>query len=122
MGRNQRPKEGQLRRPSFILLATLAAFSVVGSASAYEVGTDRPGSDIRNFEIGAKLMNYIDPCVRACGGDSRCKAWTVVRPGVQGPNARCWLKHAVPRPVRNNCCTSGIYDRNPGTPPTTDPK
>jgi hypothetical protein len=31
-----------------------------------------------------------------------------VQPGVQGPNARCWLKNSVPPPVASNCCVSGV--------------
>src|SRR5215210_1402600 len=78
-------------------LSVFATAGLVGSASAvYQSNTDRPGGDYRNFEIGKKLMNYIDPCSRACSSDSRCQAWTLVRPGVQGPNARCWLKSVVP--------------------------
>src|SRR5207237_8212495 len=31
----------------------------------------------------------------------QCRAWTYVKPGVQGNLARCWLKNQVPNPVRN---------------------
>jgi hypothetical protein len=55
-------------------VSAFAASGLVGSAQAYESNTDRPGGDYRNFEIGAKLMNYIDPCERACSSDSRCVA------------------------------------------------
>jgi hypothetical protein len=35
-------------------------------------------------------------CRDACAKDPKCKAYTWVKPGVQGPTARCWLKHSVP--------------------------
>jgi hypothetical protein len=39
--------------------------------------------------------------------DPQCAAFTYVNPGVQGPNARCWLKNQVPPPVAAACCVSG---------------
>ncbi len=77
-----------------------------GAPPAMEAGTNRPGSDYRSFEI---VGNAPAVCQRACFDDHpRCKAWTVVRPGVQGPQARCWLKDAVPEAVEDPCCISGV--------------
>ena len=67
------------------------------------VGIDRPGRDYRNFPVGSA-----NECHKACMAEAQCKAWTYVKPGIQGPSARCWLKHSVPGPVRNTCCTSGV--------------
>ncbi|WP_206057336.1 PAN domain-containing protein [Nitratireductor sp. XY-223] len=69
-----------------------------------EQGIDRPGQDYRNFE-----QAYADPniCWAACTDESRCRAWTWVRPGVQGPRSVCWLKHSVPPARRSDCCVSG---------------
>ncbi len=55
-------------------------------------------------------MHNPDPnrCKAACDGESRGRAWTYVKPGVQGPEARCWLKHRVPGANRGNCCVSGV--------------
>lgn len=47
-------------------------------------------------------------CLQACEEEERCKAWTYVKPGHQGRNARCWLKHRVPNPRPADCCTSGV--------------
>jgi hypothetical protein len=68
-----------------------------------EAETDRPGNDYRDFELGD------DPqaCARACEDDPDCRAFSFVRPGVQGPEARCWLKDAVPAPQPAACCVSG---------------
>jgi len=33
-----------------------------------------------------------------------------VKPHIQGPNARCWLKHVVPTPITASCCHSGVIN------------
>lgn len=56
--------------------------------------------------------------------EGQCVAWTYVNPGVQGPQARCWLKSAVPAPRPSTCCVSGIKSGpavGPVTPPVTPP-
>lgn len=65
-------------------------------------GFDLPGSDYVNFNASSAFV-----CRNTCGGDSRCQAWTWVKPGIQGPTGRCWLKHRLPSLVKNNCCNSG---------------
>jgi len=79
-----------------------------------EVNTDRPGLDYRSFDLPAADPNL---CRNACAGEANCKAFTYVRLGVQGPNARCWLKSSVPNPVSSNCCVSGVKT----TPPIVEP-
>ncbi len=70
-----------------------------------EVDTDRPGSDYKDFALSSA-----DPqlCLNACAGEGVCKAWTYTKPGIQGTKAHCWLKNAVPPPVNNTCCVSGV--------------
>ncbi len=70
-----------------------------------EPNFDRPGMDFKNFDAASD-----DPwlCESACNNDGRCKSWTYVKPGVQGPKARCWLKDGIPPLRSNSCCTSGI--------------
>jgi hypothetical protein len=65
-------------------------------------GFDMPGSDYANFAASSPFT-----CRNSCGGDTRCQAWAWVKPGVQGPNAQCWLKDRVPKMVKNDCCSSG---------------
>jgi len=65
-------------------------------------GFNLPGSDYTNFSASSAFV-----CRNSCGGDSRCQAWTWVKPGIQGPSGRCWLKDRVPTLVRDNCCNSG---------------
>ena len=69
-----------------------------------QVATNLPGMDYRSFELPGA-----DPaaCQKACEDEAQCRAWTYVRPGVQGPSARCWLKSDVPPTVKDDCCVSG---------------
>jgi len=73
-------------------------------ASAGDPGIDRPGQDYKDFDLSAA-----DPkmCLDACLAEAECKAWTYVKPGVQGDKARCWLKNGVPDQVKDDCCVSG---------------
>jgi TolB-like protein len=69
-----------------------------------EYSVDRLGFDYRSFELSDE-----DPkiCQSSCSVDPQCKAWTYVKPGIQGNLARCWLKDKVPQPRANDCCISG---------------
>jgi hypothetical protein len=82
-----------------------------------EKDTDRPGANLRSFDL-----NRPDPqiCAGACEKDTQCRAYTYVRPGVQGPKARCWLKSGAPKPVPNRCCVSGVKATK--TAPAVDQK
>jgi hypothetical protein len=60
-----------------------------------------PGQDYTNFDAFS-----IPICRDSCGGDLKCQAFTWVRPGIQGPDGRCWLKSGVPPQRRNTCCFS----------------
>jgi hypothetical protein len=91
-----------------------------GSAGM-ELDVDRPGSDFNNFELTSPNP---DLCRDSCASDGRCQAYTYVRPGLQGPNARCWLKSTVPPAVPNTCCVSGVkaYAQSvPSSPPPPVP-
>jgi outer membrane protein OmpA-like peptidoglycan-associated protein len=68
---------------------------------------DLPGGDLKPEPI---LLQQADPalCRQACEAEGQCKAYTYVKPGVQGPAAACWLKSSVPPPVTNACCISGV--------------
>ncbi len=94
-----------------VLLALLHA--AMSQAQAMEWGVDRPGHDYRSFNLAAPNPNL---CESQCTAEGQCVAWTYVNPGVQGPQARCWLKSAAPGPVRNNCCVSGVKQAAAPTP------
>jgi LGFP repeat/PAN domain len=68
-------------------------------------GADRPGSNISDFNLPAANPSM---CQQSCADNSACRSWTYVNPGVQGPQARCWLKNATPIEQPSGCCTSGI--------------
>jgi hypothetical protein len=81
-----------------------------------EQNTDRPGSDYSFFDVsnGGPMV-----CFNACMADGNCQAFTLVRPSVQAPEARCFLKHSVSPAVANACCVSGVRTsrvRQPGRP------
>ena len=86
-------------------LAHLPVASAGGGGMSVEPGVDRMGSDFRDFDLAAANPEL---CRAACAKDQRCVAYTYVKPGVQGPSARCWLKSAVPAPQPADCCVSGV--------------
>ncbi|HEY7370897.1 MAG TPA: PAN domain-containing protein [Polyangia bacterium] len=75
------------------------------AAGQWEPRTDRPGHDLRGFDLREPRPEL---CREACWRDPQCRAFTYVRPGVQGPTARCWLKNPVPPARINDCCLSGV--------------
>jgi PAN domain len=97
----------QLRGCFLAAVVTLSAVAVILlslPASAVD-GFDLPGSDYANFSASSAFV-----CRNTCGGDSKCQAWTWVKPGFQGPTGRCYLKDKLPTLVRNNCCNSGARE------------
>ena len=74
------------------------------SAGGIEIDTDRPGNDMHGFNVAQANPAM---CQTSCTNDAQCVAWTYVKPGIQGPAPRCYLKNAVPAPTRNTCCVSG---------------
>jgi len=78
---------------------------VVGvPGAALEPNVNRPGADYRSLDLGAPRP---EDCQAACMADQACVAFTYVNPGLQGPNARCWLKNQVTPPMADGCCVSG---------------
>lgn len=88
-----------------LILAVLVA--TASSATAQGVkGFNMPGGDYDNFEAHSPQV-----CQNTCAGEPHCKGWTWVKPGVQGPKARCWLKSSVPTELTPDAnCTSGQID------------
>lgn len=72
--------------------------------SEREHDKDRLGGGYTGFDVNT---DHIEDCETACKGDAKCVAWTYVKPGIQGPHARCWLKSVVPAISDNPCCVSG---------------
>jgi hypothetical protein len=67
-----------------------------------------PGGDYKNFVL--KPGETCEKCIEECLKDPNCKAYTYVKPGVQGPEARCWLKSSVSNQVNDANCISGIKE------------
>lgn len=86
-----------MRSVAFAILMALFA----GPVFAVK-GVDLPGHDYANFPAPSAYV-----CRTSCGGESRCQAYSWVRPGVQGPEGRCWLKSSLPAIVKNPCCDAG---------------
>jgi hypothetical protein len=79
----------------------------IAQGTTTEYGTDRPGSDLYSFDMARPEPK---DCQAVCLLDQTCRAWTFVRPGVQGPRARCWLKSQAPAPKDAVCCVSGVKE------------
>ncbi len=69
-----------------------------------EMSFDRPGGDYR--EAFLPRADY-KLCRAACDLDPRCQAYTYAPPGLQGQNARCYLKDQRPNPVLQGSMISG---------------
>src|SRR4029077_14418879 len=79
-----------------ILVSAIILTMFSGFAFAVD-GTNLPGRDYANFPAPSAFV-----CRSSCGGESRCQAYTFVKPGIQGPTGHCWLKSSLPaieRPV-----------------------
>ena len=90
-----------------IVLLCLALTTPPVSGAEVESGIDRPGNDYKRIEMAPSITRF-GQCQAACASDPKCKAWTFVKSGVQGPKAQCYLKSSVPNAFGNNCCTSGV--------------
>ncbi len=82
---------------------------IASANNGTEMGMDRLGSDMYGFDLA-----QAEPaaCQASCGYNAQCVAWTYVKPGVKGPAPRCYLKNAAPNPTPNDCCVSGLANRN----------
>ena len=91
----------------FLLTLTLSSLlaAPAWAGTTREENVDRSGRDYRRFNPPAANP---DLCRRACEEEDRCRAYTYVRPGVQGPQAVCYLKDRLPvAELDKPCCVSG---------------
>jgi hypothetical protein len=105
----------EISKKKMISLAAIAVLFFVSIALvdsfALETNTDRPGMDYSNFDLASANPSL---CEQACDGDPNCLAFTYVKPGVQGANARCWLKNGIPTAYPATCCDSGVKGTTTG--------
>jgi hypothetical protein len=107
-----------------LILGMAIAVPNLGMAqtSTFEQSIDRPGSDYHNFSMSnPDVRTGATACRNECLKDQRCRAWSYVKVGIQGPMARCWMKQAAPSSARNQCCISGVVTRAVARPATIDP-
>lgn len=71
-----------------------------------ENNVDRAGANYREFEVVRSGGPAV--CHQECSKDGTCKAWTYVRPGVEGAQGICKLKSVVPHGFDSPCCISGL--------------
>jgi hypothetical protein len=76
--------------------------------SEREHDKDRYGGDYTYFDV---TTDHIEDCEGACRTDTKCVAWTYVKPGVLKPQAVCALKSVIPAISDNPCCVSGTKIR-----------
>ena len=79
---------------------------VMPRSGAIEYSIDRIGGDYRNFDVTVDAAGA--DCETMCKNETRCRAWTYVRPGYIGPTARCYLKDKIKPPHHKPCCISGV--------------
>lgn len=92
--------DSQTIRPEFQKMQPLRVFET-------EYGINRPGGDYKNFPIKGESGD----CEQACAKDPKCKAYTWIKEGAQGPDAVCWLKSSVTLPVYNSETVSGVLSK-----------
>lgn len=97
-----RPVDRSMEASREIDQGMLSEIEVIGAGM--QDNSDRPGSDIHRFEIDGQMPQV---CQQACEENRDCRAWTYVRPGVQGRKAICYLKNPAPEARANACCISG---------------
>jgi hypothetical protein len=71
-----------------------------------EFSIDRLGGDYRYFDVEPQTNG--EACKTACESESKCRAWTYVRPGYISVTPRCYLKEKIKPPHRKPCCISGV--------------
>src|SRR5688572_25917915 len=108
--------------PAAVLTATLVSLDAAAGSVTYapisaargsefqqyvslEPDTNRPGHDYSAVDLKEARPEL---CQSACARDGQCRAFTYVKPGIQGRFARCYLKKAVPNRASDKCCTSGV--------------
>jgi hypothetical protein len=88
------------------------------SGGGFEPGMNRYGGDYRSFDM---LRGRNEDCRNACAGEAQCRAFSIVRAGVQGAYPRCWLKSTVPPATPDPNTTSGVVRGGPAVAPQPAP-
>lgn len=111
-----------MRRVIPIIAVTLLTGALLlggGSAATaldddFEYGYDRPGGDYEVHDIPFQTNTFLTfekICQNWCHKTGKCHSWTMVKPGIQGRYAKCYLKAGFVLKVKNDCCVSGEIER-----------
>ncbi len=96
-------------KPVLIVLAVLA-LAAPAHAQLMERGVARTGTVQQSTPGGSAFM-----CRLSCSLNAACSGWSWVRPGADGPQARCELLSGEVATKPDSCCDSGLSG-NVGTP------
>jgi hypothetical protein len=88
--------------------ASFGTTSCYASVTVVEHDADKPGGDYLSYRMDTPDFRH---CAYKCSQDSRCRAFTYVPPGIQGPAARCFLKDRIPSRSSRRGMVSGQIDR-----------
>ncbi|NMB78377.1 MAG: PEGA domain-containing protein [Methanomicrobiales archaeon] len=92
--------------PCLLLLSLIVGIAGADSMEIH-TGMDMFGNDYAS-EITIASANPAD-CAALCLADTQCKAATYMVPnGRYGPDAKCWLKNAVPAMTADSLCISWV--------------
>lgn len=94
---------GAMNQPDMMPMRPDITASVPGAEM--EPDTNRPGDDYTSFDL---VVPDPQACADVCREDEKCTAFTYVKPGIQGEQARCWLKSGIPDAHPDACCVSGV--------------
>ena len=103
-----------MRKISFVvsMLACLTILIITGFLNAgdcaeYEMNTDRPGMDYSCYDLPVNDMTAGTSCKSDCDSDSKCIAWTYVKPNTTKP---CTLlqENSLTGKKSDSCCISGV--------------
>lgn len=90
-----------------LMVAVAVAVCAAGASGRAQAqsGYDRPGGDYARAPVASG-----DPavCASRCEHDRACRSWSFSYPPAGGGPAMCALKREVGRPVRSDCCVSGV--------------
>ena len=72
----------------------------------FEVNTTQTGNNYRQFILSASI--HPEECMRSCLSEDECRAWNYTKPGINGPDGYCWLKHEAKIGLYDEHAISGI--------------
>jgi hypothetical protein len=89
-----------------ILCMAFLAGGLMSRAFAWEKDTNRPGHDYQVVDVYS-----LEECANRCKNEQQCQSFTAVIPQnlqQSGGAGKCHLKDAVPPPISDKCCISGL--------------